>query len=130
MGDFGMVSTISGSLGESSGNGPSIVNGCPREGERQPFAKYNAQIDEVLVIMQDNVNKVMERGEAMDNLENRADNLQLHSNQFERHSRRVQNKMLMQNLKGWLITGLIVSVLLTILIVIFHSSENSPGDGN
>jgi len=56
--------------------------------------------------------------------------LQLHSNQFERHSRRVQNKMLMQNLKGWLIIGLIVSVLLTILIVIFHSSENSPGQSS
>merc|ERR1712159_646132 len=130
MGDFEMVNTVSGSLGESSRNGPSIVNGCPQEGERQPFAKYNAQIDEVLVIMQDNVNKVMERGEAMDNLDTRADSLQLHSNQFERHSRRVQNKMLMQNIKGWLIIGLIVSVLLAIIIVIFHSSENSPGDGN
>ena len=81
------------SQNQSSGNGPSIVNGSQREGERQPFAKYNAQIDEVLVIMQDNVNKVMERGEAMDNLDTRADNLQLHSNQFERHSRRVQNKL-------------------------------------
>ena len=50
-------------------------------------------MDEVLVIMKDNVNKVMERGEAMDNLENRADNLQFHSNQFERHSRRVQNRL-------------------------------------
>ena len=38
--------------------------------------------------------------------------------------------MLMQNLKGWLIIGLIVSVLLTILIVIFHSSENSPGQSS
>ena len=38
--------------------------------------------------------------------------------------------MLMQNIKGWLIIGLIVSVLLTILIVIFHSSENSPGQSS
>ena len=39
-------------------------------------------------------------------------------------------RMLMQNIKGWLIIGLIGSVLLTILIVIFHSSENSPGQSS
>merc|ERR1711970_33949 len=107
-----MVNTISGSMTESVSGG----NSC----ERQPFAKYNAQIDEVLVIMQDNVNKVVERGDAMDNLENRADNLQFQSNQFERHSRRVQNRMLLQNIKGWAIIGLIVSVLLTIIIVTIY----------
>ena len=36
----------------------------------------------------------------------------------------------MQNLKGWLIIGLICTVLLTILIIIFHSSENSPGQSS
>lgn len=38
--------------------------------------------------------------------------------------------MLMQNIKGWLIIGLIVSVLLAIIIVVFHSSENSPGQSS
>ena len=38
--------------------------------------------------------------------------------------------MLMQNLKGWAIIGLIVAVLLTIVIVTIYSSTNSPGQSS
>lgn len=39
-------------------------------------------------------------------------------------------RMLMQNLKGWAIIGLIVAVLLTIVIVTIYSSTNSPGQSS
>ena len=72
--------------------------------------------------------KVMQRGEHLDNMNDRADQLLLGSSQFAQQSTRLRRKMLIQNLKGWAILILIAAGFLSILIY-FIVDHNNPGHG-
>merc|ERR1712106_235763 len=88
------------------------------------------QLEEVVVIMSDNVDKVMQRGENLDNMDQRADQLLLNSAQFERRSNQMRRKMMIRNMKGWALLVLICAGLLSIVIYLVTDHEKNPGDGN
>ncbi|CAD5227027.1 unnamed protein product [Bursaphelenchus xylophilus] len=75
------------------------------------------QILEVKTVMSDNVARVLERGDRLENLDTRAEALQQSSQTFKTTAHRVQRNMCMRNLKWTIILG-VVSVIL-LLIVIF-----------
>ncbi|KAI8826543.1 synaptobrevin, partial [Fimicolochytrium jonesii] len=74
------------------------------------------QVNEVVGIMQDNINKVMQRGEQLDTLQNKTDDLQQSSLQFQRGASRVRKQMWWKDMKMKLIIGGIVAVILIIII--------------
>merc|ERR1712012_239157 len=80
------------------------------------------QVNEVLDVMRNNVNKVMERDGKLNELDSRASNLENSSLQFSTTARRVRKKMWWENFKMKIIIGGVVIVLM--------ETKKSDGGGN
>ena len=76
------------------------------------------QVDQVVDVMRDNVNKVLERDVKLGELDARAENLEAASNSFATSAKRVRKKMWWENLKMKLIIGGVVLAVLIIIITI------------
>ncbi|XP_065334061.1 vesicle-associated membrane protein 2-like isoform X2 [Cloeon dipterum] len=86
-----------------------------------------AQVDEVVDIMRDNVQKVLERDTKLSELDNRADALQQGATQFEQQAGKLKRKYWWKNLKMMIIMGVIAAVILIIILAsLWPESSNSP----
>merc|ERR1712169_10598 len=76
-----------------------------------------AQIDDTVGVMRDNINKVSQRGERLDALQDKTDNLAVSAQGFRRGANRVRKQMWWKDMKMrmCLIVGIIV--LLIVIIV-------------
>jgi len=82
----------------------------------------HSEVDEVKNIMIKNIDQILERGERLNELMDRAEILESSSREFHDTSRKVKRKMWWQNLKMKIIIGVVVSLLLIIIIcVILYS---------
>ncbi|XP_014615880.1 PREDICTED: synaptobrevin homolog 2-like isoform X3 [Polistes canadensis] len=97
-------------------NRPSTSNGIGKIDGKMDSVKI--QIDDVTNVMRDNVMKVMERGDKLEDLQDASDRLSMTSNQFREAANKAQRRMWLQNLKSRIF---IVSVILTIIFFIFVS---------
>lgn len=70
------------------------------------------EVDEVVGVMQNNIQKVMDRGEKLDTLQNKSEDLQNSSLQFKRGANQVRKEMWWKDMKLKLIIGGIVAVVL------------------
>uniref|UniRef100_A0A0D6R8U7 V-SNARE coiled-coil homology domain-containing protein n=1 Tax=Araucaria cunninghamii TaxID=56994 RepID=A0A0D6R8U7_ARACU len=75
------------------------------------------QIDDTVGVMRDNINKVSQRGEHLDSLQDKTDNLAVSAQGFRRGANRVRKQMWWKDMKMriCLIVGIIV--LLIVIIV-------------
>ncbi|KAM3599628.1 uncharacterized protein V6R79_008818 [Siganus canaliculatus] len=80
--------------------------------------QVQSQVNEVKVILTDNISKVLQRGERLDDLIDKTDDLQASADSFQRTSTRVARKYWWKNIKMWIIIGIIVLIVL-ILIILF-----------
>jgi vesicle-associated membrane protein 2 len=87
------------------------------------MAQQQAQVDEVVGIMKNNVEKVLDRDAKLSELDERADALQDGASQFEKQAGKLKNKFWMQNMK-FLIAGAIVGLILLILLYFKFSDDN------
>lgn len=65
--------------------------------------------------MQQNIDKIMQRGSNLDHLEDRSEILSSNANEFRIGARRVSRKMWLQNMKMKII---IASIIIAIIIII------------
>jgi len=89
------------------------------------MAQQQAQVDEVVGIMQNNVEKVLERDSKLSELDERADALQDGASQFEKQAGKLKNKFWMQNMK-FIVAGAIVGLILLILLYFKFSDDHQP----
>ncbi|KAI8906539.1 hypothetical protein PhCBS80983_g01009 [Powellomyces hirtus] len=91
-------------------------------------AAVQGQVDEVIGIMHNNIEKVMQRGERLESLQNKTDDLQQGALQFKRGATKVRRQMWWKDLKLKLIIAAIVIVILIIIIVPIATSikSNTP----
>lgn len=82
------------------------------------------QVDQVVDIMRQNMDKVLERDAKLSELDNRADALQAGASQFETSAGRLKRKMWWQNCKMWIILIVVILVIIAI-IVIWAVAENN-----
>ncbi|PLW22657.1 hypothetical protein PCANC_28847 [Puccinia coronata f. sp. avenae] len=94
-----------------SGNPPAGQKGNPKTQAIQ------AQIDDTVGIMRDNITKVAERGERLDTLQDKTDNLAVSAQGFRRGANRVRKQMWWKDMKMRLFIALGVIVLLLIIII-------------
>lgn len=73
--------------------------------------------------MSENINKILDRGQKLDTLEGRSENLATNSDMFRTSSRRVARKMWWQNARVNLFIGLIVAVVVAIIIYVIARSS-------
>ncbi|KKY15542.1 putative synaptobrevin [Phaeomoniella chlamydospora] len=80
-------------------------------------AALQAQIDDTVGVMRENINKVSQRGERLDSLQDKTDNLAHSAQGFRRGANRVRKQMWWKDMKMrmCLIVGIIV--LLIVIIV-------------
>jgi hypothetical protein len=77
------------------------------------------QVNDVILIMKDNLDKTLERDEKLDNIENKTEELQDSSKRFEKVSIKLKQKMMWKNIK--FISVLAIILLMFIIIVILAS---------
>ncbi|KAG7498281.1 vesicle-associated membrane protein 8-like isoform X1 [Solea senegalensis] len=80
--------------------------------------QVQGQVNEVKVILKDNINKVLERGDRIDDLIGKTDDLQASADSFQRTSTRVARKYWWKNVKLMIIIGIVVLIII-ILIILF-----------
>ncbi|KIX10335.1 uncharacterized protein Z518_01417 [Rhinocladiella mackenziei CBS 650.93] len=91
--------------------------GGAQPGGNQRTAALQAQIDDTVGVMRENINKVSQRGERLDSLQDKTDNLAVSAQGFRRGANRVRKQMWWKDMKMrmCLIVGIIV--LLIVIIV-------------
>ncbi|CAK9313359.1 unnamed protein product [Citrullus colocynthis] len=83
--------------------------------EMSKLSKLKAQITEVKGIMMDNIEKVLDRGERIELLVDKTENLQFQADNFHRQGRQLRRKMWLQSLQMKLMVGGGILVLIIIL---------------
>ncbi|EPE26690.1 hypothetical protein GLAREA_02603 [Glarea lozoyensis ATCC 20868] len=83
----------------------------------QRTAALQAQIDDTVGVMRENINKVSQRGERLDSLQDKTDNLAVSAQGFRRGANRVRKQMWWKDMKMrmCLIAGVVI--LLIVIIV-------------
>ncbi|KAI9880949.1 MAG: Protein arg-6, mitochondrial [Pleopsidium flavum] len=91
--------------------------GAGHNGGNQRTAALQAQIDDTVGVMRENINKVSQRGERLDSLQDKTDNLAVSAQGFRRGANRVRKQMWWKDMKMrmCLIAGIII--LLIVIIV-------------
>jgi len=84
--------------------------------KNQKTAAIQAQIDDTVGIMRDNINRVAERGERLDTLQDKTDNLAVSAQGFRRGANRVRKQMWWKDMKMRMC--LIVGVILLLVVII------------
>ncbi|CAK7900555.1 synaptobrevin homolog 2 [[Candida] anglica] len=96
---------------------PYIPNQDSSEQSNSRTAAIQAQIDDTVGIMRDNINKVAERGERLDSIENKTDNLAISAQGFRRGANRVRKDMWWKDMKMRMCIILGVVIVLIVIIV-------------
>jgi vesicle-associated membrane protein 7 len=93
--------------------------------ELSKVAAVQKQVDEVKSIMVDNIERVLERGEKIELLVDKTDNLRFQADRFHKTGRSLRSKMWWQNMKVKL---LILVIVILIAVIIFASVCFSGGN--
>ncbi|TNM92141.1 vesicle-associated membrane protein 8 isoform X2 [Takifugu flavidus] len=93
----------------------------PTRGQSTQVDHVQNQVNEVKVILTDNISKVLQRGERLDDLIGKSDDLQASADSFQRTSTRVARKYWWKNIKMMIIIGIIVLIII-ILIILFATN--------
>ncbi len=75
------------------------------------------QIDDTVGVMRENINKVSQRGERLDSLQDKTDNLAVSAQGFRRGANRVRKQMWWKDMKMRVCLAICVVVLLIVIIV-------------
>ncbi|XP_016948094.1 synaptobrevin-like [Drosophila biarmipes] len=94
---------------------------------QQRLLDTQAQVDEVVGIMRVNVEKVLERDQALSELSERADQLELGASQFVRQSGRLKRKHWWANVKLMIVLGIIAIILIGILLLYIWPAGSGEG---
>ncbi|KAH9728888.1 hypothetical protein KPL70_009186 [Citrus sinensis] len=85
--------------------------------EISKLAKVKAQVSEVKGVMMDNIEKVLDRGEKIELLVDRTENLRSQAQDFRQQGTQMRRKMWFQNMKIKLIVlGIIIALILIIVL--------------
>ncbi|XP_068191607.1 vesicle-associated membrane protein 8 isoform X2 [Antennarius striatus] len=89
----------------------------PTSDSSSKFDQVQGQVNEVKVILTDNISKVLERGDKLDDLIGKTDDLQASADSFQRTSTRVARKYWWKNIKMMIIIGVILIIILIVIIL-------------
>ena len=76
------------------------------------------QVDEVVLIMKDNIDKVLQRDEKLTDIESRSEELQAGANRFQKVSTKLKQKLWCKNMRFVMILASIFLILIILIIII------------
>ncbi|XP_077627619.1 vesicle-associated membrane protein 4 isoform X1 [Crocuta crocuta] len=90
----------------------------PRFGPRNDKIKHvQNQVDEVIDVMQENITKVIERGERLDELQDKSESLSDNATAFSNRSKQLRRQMWWRGCKIKAIMALVAVILLLVIIM-------------
>ncbi|XP_069557633.1 vesicle-associated membrane protein 8 isoform X2 [Brachyistius frenatus] len=89
----------------------------PASGSSAKLDQVQGQVNEVKVILKDNIDKVLQRGDRLDDLIGKTDDLQATADSFQRTSTRVARKYWWKNIKMMILIGAVVLIILILIIL-------------
>ncbi|CAB1414874.1 unnamed protein product [Pleuronectes platessa] len=90
----------------------------PRFGPQSDKIKQvQSQVDEVIDVMQENISKVIERGERLDDLQDKSESLSDNASAFSSRAKQMHRRMWWRDMKMKMIIALVVVALLLIIII-------------
>ncbi|KAJ9121297.1 hypothetical protein QFC24_004633 [Naganishia onofrii] len=95
--------------GSPIGQGPSRKTG--------PVAQLQEEIDTTVGVMRENLNKMAERGENLDHLQDKTDGLAMSAQGFRRGANRVRKQMWWKDMKMRIVISVGIVVLIIIIVV-------------
>ncbi|KAI8969662.1 synaptobrevin-domain-containing protein [Pilobolus umbonatus] len=93
---------------------PNAQRGQPAANNKT--TQIQQQVDEVVNIMQGNIDKVLQRGERLDDLRGKTEDLEATAKHFRRGANQVRKRMWWKDLKWKIIIGVTILVILGIII--------------
>lgn len=88
---------------------------------REATKKLQAQVEEVIDIMVDNLEKLPEREIKLKEIDNRADELAKGAKQFRLQGEKLRRKAWWKNAKSWVLSGCVIVIIVVIIIVIIST---------
>ncbi|GMN60264.1 hypothetical protein TIFTF001_029349 [Ficus carica] len=89
--------------------------------EISKLAKVKAQVSEVKGVMMENIEKVLDRGEKIELLVDKTENLHQQAQDFRTAGTKIRRKMWLQNMKIKLIVlGILIALILIIVLSVCH----------
>ncbi|XP_059438340.1 vesicle-associated membrane protein 721-like [Corylus avellana] len=89
--------------------------------EISKLAKVKAQVSEVKGVMMENIEKVLDRGEKIELLVDKTENLHQQAQDFRSAGTKIRRKMWLQNMKVKLIVlGILIALILIIVLSVCH----------
>ncbi|KAI8078941.1 synaptobrevin-domain-containing protein [Gilbertella persicaria] len=96
--------------------------------ENSKTARVQQQVDEVVGIMQENIDKVVQRGERLDDLRGKTEDLQATAGHFRRGANQVRKRMWWKDLKWKIIIAVTILVILGIIIGSIVGTQTNKGN--
>lgn len=109
----------------SQAGGYGSTGGAQGGGGSKKLQQTHAQVNEVVDIMRENVEKVIDRDIKLSELDDRADALQQGASQFETQAAKLKRKYWWKNMKMWLIL-IAIGVIVVIIIVASQTKQPQP----
>lgn len=79
--------------------------------------KVKKQVEEVMSVMNDNIEKVVDRGEKLESLLDKTNELEVSSSQFHNTAKKVRRHMFCKNFKMWIILIGIAAVVVSLIVL-------------
>eukprot|EP01099_Mayorella_cantabrigiensis_P007627 TRINITY_DN682_c0_g1_i3.p1 TRINITY_DN682_c0_g1~~TRINITY_DN682_c0_g1_i3.p1 ORF type:complete len:171 (-),score=53.65 TRINITY_DN682_c0_g1_i3:203-715(-) len=89
--------------------------------EADQIRGIQAQVDQVKEIMMDNIEKVLARGEKLEDLDRKAEQLMNNTEVFHKKSKKLKCEMLKKNLKLIVILVVVILVILAIIGIVLYT---------
>ncbi|RWS23924.1 Vesicle-associated membrane protein-like protein, partial [Leptotrombidium deliense] len=93
------------------------ASGYANRGTDKKVQQLKDHVSEVSNIMQENINKILERGQRLEHLEDRSEILSSRADDFRISAKRVSRKMWWQNMRVNIIIGVVIIAIIVIIIV-------------
>uniref|UniRef100_A0A8C5BMD7 Vesicle-associated membrane protein 4 n=1 Tax=Gadus morhua TaxID=8049 RepID=A0A8C5BMD7_GADMO len=78
--------------------------------------RVQSQVDEVIDVMQENISKVIERGERLEDLQDKSESLSDNASAFSSRAKQLHRRMWWRDMKMKIIISLVVFAVLLIII--------------
>lgn len=101
--------------GDSYQQGPGRANSNYLPGDRK-IKELQNDVSEITEVMKNNINKVIERGDRVETLNERSELLNSRANEFRINSRSIRRKFWWENFKLQAAIGIIVLVVIALIL--------------
>lgn len=91
------------------------------------LCRLEDRVDEVKDVMKDNIRKVVDRGDTLNDLQDRSEALAFSSADFRQNATRLSRKLCLKNIRLWVLLIVIIAVILGVILIIVFAVLASQG---